>query len=325
MAACFREMHRVLHSNGVLTVMFTHKRVEAWNALATSLIGAGFVIRTSWPVRTESEHSLHQAKKNAAQSTILLVCRKRLEENGGGWWTEVKGEITGHVKERVTEYESMGIRGVDLMLSAFGPALQVICRHWPVKLPSGDPITPEYALDLARDVVRSHRWLQLVGENPVDVDAPTQFCIYAWDFYKAEQIRFDEAMKLYMGVGVDLDDLKRRKLVEKSGQYLTLLNPDQRARRGGFDPEAPRHECVMDALHAALWWHGQGGLGAVRTFLARTRLHEDSKFLAGLQAYLKALPSVRPEFGALREIGDALFHGRIEIPPEREVQGRFEL
>ncbi|MCK4470963.1 MAG: DUF1156 domain-containing protein, partial [Anaerolineae bacterium] len=84
MAAAFREMHRVLRDDGVLTVMFTHKRVEAWDTLATALIGAGFSIETSWPVPTEFEHSLHQAKKNAARSTILLACRKRMDKETRG-------------------------------------------------------------------------------------------------------------------------------------------------------------------------------------------------------------------------------------------------
>ena len=324
MRAAFRRMHGLLRDDGVMVVMFTHKQTEAWDALATALIQGGWEITASWPVHTESQHSLHQAKKNAASSTILLVCRKRQGENSGGWWTQVKGEIVAHVKERVTEFEGLGIRGVDLMLSAFGPALQVICQHWPVKLPSGETITPEYALDLARDVVRSHRWLQLVGESPVDVDAPTQFVIYAWDFYKAEQIRFDEARKLYMGLGVDLEELKRRKLVEKSGEYVALLGPEQRVRKSGFDPDAKQYDSVIDGLHAALWWHKEGGLGAVKAFLGRTRLHEDSQFLAGLQAYLKALPAVREEFRALREIADGLMHGRIDVPPEREEQMRME-
>ncbi|GIU99637.1 MAG: hypothetical protein KatS3mg014_1253 [Actinomycetota bacterium] len=61
MTACFREMHRCLREDGVLTVMFTHKETEAWDALGRSLIEAGFVIESSWPVHTESEHSLHQA------------------------------------------------------------------------------------------------------------------------------------------------------------------------------------------------------------------------------------------------------------------------
>ncbi|RMG73926.1 MAG: DUF1156 domain-containing protein, partial [Chloroflexi bacterium] len=91
MAAAFREMHRVLHPHGVLTVMFTHKRVEAWDTLASALIGAGFTIKASWPVHTESEHSLHQAKKNAAASTILLICRKREQDTADPvWWDDLQ-------------------------------------------------------------------------------------------------------------------------------------------------------------------------------------------------------------------------------------------
>ena len=86
-------MNRVLRPDGVLTVMFTHKKVEAWNTLATSLIGAGFSMQTSWPVRTEIEHSLHQAKKNAAASTILLVCRKRGADKEPVWWDDLKGQV----------------------------------------------------------------------------------------------------------------------------------------------------------------------------------------------------------------------------------------
>lgn len=40
----FREAKRVLRDDGVLTVMFTHKKQEAWEALFTSLIRAGFKI-----------------------------------------------------------------------------------------------------------------------------------------------------------------------------------------------------------------------------------------------------------------------------------------
>jgi putative DNA methylase len=82
----FRECRRVLRDDGVLTVMFTHKKQEAWEALFTSLIEAGFTITATWPVKTESEHSLHQAKKNAAQSTVILVARKRPPGMGKGFF-----------------------------------------------------------------------------------------------------------------------------------------------------------------------------------------------------------------------------------------------
>ena len=93
MAAAFREAFRVLTDDGVLTVMFTHKKVEAWDTLAMSLLDAGFAIHSSWPVHTESEHSLHQAKKNAARSTIMLTCRKRFAGSEPAWWDDIRGRV----------------------------------------------------------------------------------------------------------------------------------------------------------------------------------------------------------------------------------------
>ena len=73
--------------------MFTHKKVEAWDSLSLALIRAGFTIKSSWPIHTESEHSLHQVKKNAASSTILLVCRKRETLDQFIWWDDIKSEV----------------------------------------------------------------------------------------------------------------------------------------------------------------------------------------------------------------------------------------
>jgi adenine-specific DNA methylase len=129
MMTCFREMNRVLHSDGVLTVMFTHKRVEAWDTLGSALMRAGFRIDASWPVHTESEASLHQAKKNAAASTILLVCRKREASSESAWWDDLKGKVKETARETAKRFEAEGIRGVDLYISTFGPVLSIISER----------------------------------------------------------------------------------------------------------------------------------------------------------------------------------------------------
>jgi putative DNA methylase len=77
MQSSFAEMCRILSDDGVLTVMFTHKDVDAWDTLGTSLIRAGFQIDSSWPIHTESEASLHQAKKNSAASNHAGVPQAR--------------------------------------------------------------------------------------------------------------------------------------------------------------------------------------------------------------------------------------------------------
>jgi putative DNA methylase len=137
MTAAFREMYRVLRPEGSLTVMFTHKKVEAWETLASALINAGFVIKASWPVHTEFEHSLHQAKKNAAASTILLVCRERddgrltvdglrsaVDGSSSGeatWWDDLAPRVREAARQKAEEFSAQGISGVDLYISTFGP------------------------------------------------------------------------------------------------------------------------------------------------------------------------------------------------------------
>ena len=71
MRRIFREMRRVVKPGGSMTVMFTHRETDMWNALGLALLDTGWEISSSWPVHTESEHSLHIAKKNSARSTVL--------------------------------------------------------------------------------------------------------------------------------------------------------------------------------------------------------------------------------------------------------------
>ncbi|MBE0467312.1 MAG: DUF1156 domain-containing protein, partial [Candidatus Desulforudis sp.] len=172
MFACFREFRRILRDDGVLTVMFTHKRADAWEAVGRALIEAGFVIRSSWPIRTEFEHSLHQIKKNAAQSTILLSCRKRAVETSPAWWDDLKGRVRRVAREKAREYQAAGIGGVDLYLATYGPTLGVLSEAWPVLTGEAEPETgelrrldPEEALRVAREEVVAFRKQSLLGRE----------------------------------------------------------------------------------------------------------------------------------------------------------------
>src|SRR5690606_2892044 len=124
------------------------------------LIGAGFAIHASWPVHTEFQHSLHQAKKNAAESTIFLTCRKRATHVEAVWWEDIQGKVRRAARDKAAEFEQMGIRGVDLYIATFGPTLAILSENWPVLTSEMDertgepkPLRPEVALDLAREEV----------------------------------------------------------------------------------------------------------------------------------------------------------------------------
>lgn len=359
MAACFREMARVLRDDGVLTVMFTHKQVEAWDTLATALIGAGFTIKASWPIHTEFEHSLHQAKKNAAASTILLVCRKRVtsdestSQRGGQsssthqlvdsstavWWDDIKGRVRQVAREKAAQFAAQGVGGVDLYISTFGPVLSVISERWPVltsevdeKTGQPNPLRPETALDLAREEVIALRKRGLLLGREIQFDPVTDWYLMAWDAFKAEQFPADEARKLALALGLDIEaDLVRRKrVIRKKGSFVVLQQPKQRRRKHLADPEAVVFDTLLDAAHAAMLIYREDGPLACEAFLKRTSLLTDGTFKACLQALLNAIPRtqikgkfVRPEADALDRLRLAFFED-LEVPVEEEAVERVE-
>jgi len=342
MGAAFREMHRVLADDGVLTVMFTHKRVEAWDTLAMALINAGFSVQTSWPVHTESEHSLHQAQKNAATSTILLACRKRqtleVSETSEVWWDDIAPRVRQVAREKAAEFAERGIGGVDLYLSTFGPVLAVISERWPVLTREVDertgqprPLRPETALDLARQEVIALRKRGLLLGREIQFDEVTDWYLMAWDAFKAEQFPADEARKLALALGLDVErDLVAWRVISKKGSDVALLRPVNRRVRGKVDPEADHFETWLDAVHTALLVYDEDGAAACEAFLKRTGLRGDGTFRACLQAMINAVPRtklkgrfVRPEAELLERLRAGFFE-EVEAPGEEEAPARVE-
>ena len=152
MASIFAECRRTLKPDGIMTVMFTHKETDAWDALTKGLMDAGFVITASWPINTEAEGSLHIKDKAAANSTIFLVCRPRnlhmaetkaemvlegpTHYRGSStplYWEDIEPRVASAVRSRILDFQKAGITGVDLYLASFGPALEEFSRHWPLK------------------------------------------------------------------------------------------------------------------------------------------------------------------------------------------------
>ena len=167
MTDIFREACRVLRDDGVLTVMFTHKRQNAWAALCRSLIDAGFTITAWWSVKTESENSLHQANKNAAQSTVLLVARKREEYAGIACYEEIEAEVAQAARSAAERLQLQGLCRVDQMAGAYASTLQVLSRYREVRTDmDGEPGAIKRALDTAAAAVSSwHREIE-GGQDP---------------------------------------------------------------------------------------------------------------------------------------------------------------
>lgn len=339
MTSIFAEARRVLRDDGVLSVMFTHKRAAAWDTLGMGLLQAGFSIETSWPVNTEAETSLHQANMNSAASTIMLVCRKRSDVGVARrtYLDDIEHEIRHAARDAATRFQHDGIEGVDLLLSTYGPTLSVISQSWPVYSSSPDQdgrdqlLRPEDALTIARQEIVELRRSRLVG-RATHVDSLTDFVLLAWDTFRAREFPFDTARLLALAVGgLDVEQLERAKVLSKSSGKVKLLTPIERLRRDadsglpGVKPEAAAFEHVIDAVDTALYIADVDGQQAAKRFLDRHGYTSDAGFSAALQGLMNAIPRTKvkgswviPEAGVLDTLC-TLYFEEVTAPPALEM------
>jgi adenine-specific DNA methylase len=358
MAAIFIECRRVLKPGGVMTVMFTHKATGAWDALAGGLIKAGFIITASWPINTEAEGSLHIRDKASARSTIFLVCRARDESKPDAdevtHWEDVEPKVAAAVRRRVAEFQEAGIRGVDLYLASFGPALQVFSEYWPLKrgrarqeqpgrqkrlFEKRDPyeVRAEDALEAARREVKNWRMQQLASlQRQHQMDPLTEWFVLAWDAFRAPRFPSDEAIKLARVVGLDFEKQVKNVVCEIKGDDVVLWDSKERKARGKLTQAGDG--CMLDALHfAAAAAREQRSTEVGKAVIERANLLGDPNLMVALQALLNVLPppAAPSKKGESRASGAAADFAALEllrrlafakeVPPPPDLPEQFSL
>jgi len=352
MAAIFKEQKRLLKPDGIMTVMFTHKANSAWDALATGLIQAGFVITASWPVHTEAEGSLHIRERAAAKSTIFLVCRVReadADRDEPRYWEEVEPLVAAKVREKVKTFQDSGLGGVDLYLACFGPALEVFSNEWPLtrgraraesftqarrrkkqaelfqEEENPYAVRPEDALEAARREVKNWRLTQLATvSRQHHLDPLTEWYMLAWDTFRAAKFDADEALKLARVIGLDFDQQVRNVVCDLKTDQVTLWDSRTRHEKGKLGHVGD--EIMIDTLHWAALTVRDQNTGAAKSMLESANLIDDPTLKTALEAMLKVLPQratgsalagFAADFEALEKLRHLAFEGDVPAPPEQ--------
>ena len=331
MAAIFRRGRQLLHPSGRMVVMFNHKQTWAWRSLGMALIRAGFEVRSSVPIHTEAESSLNIRGLDAARSTVLLLCMPREEtEQSVGNWGAVQSRVAQVARSAASHFQTQGLSGTDLYLSALGPALGEVGRSWPVTDFAGREIDLGDVLNEAYFSVGQWRLQQILdeltqsadfGEAAADftaqgVDRDTQ-ALWLWiDTFQGGTAHSDDVRKLAKSLGVDPDDLMRMGLLAKSKEILLLRPPQEvdlrlvsrRLRGEAFARSAPAREAdvweerVFPGFIGAAAWnaialmfgsdHGPRGVDALSRWLSESGYGGQREFFGAYSVTLHLLDRV---------------------------------
>jgi len=134
MGRVFTKCHSLLAKEGRLVIVFAHKDPNAWEALVSAMIRAGFLVDASWPIQTEQASRMRALSSSALASSVWLACRKRDPLARLGWDNKVLDEMRASVAIKLREYWDAGIRGPDFIWAATGPALEAYSKHPVVKM-----------------------------------------------------------------------------------------------------------------------------------------------------------------------------------------------
>ena len=119
LTAALSEMARVLKSDGVMSLVFAHTDVTAWEKLLKALRSVGLIVSTSWPMRSEmANRSTASIQHAVLGSSVVLFCHKT-ETQDEGFYDDVVRETESRISERLDRFEDMGLAGADYFVSPF--------------------------------------------------------------------------------------------------------------------------------------------------------------------------------------------------------------
>ena len=311
MESIFSEINELLSECGVITVMFTHRDMDAWDTLTTALIDAGFSITATHPIKTEPSDRVGVQGKASADSSIFLVGRK--EEQGDSestLWEEIKRDIYEVAEEEAKKIIDSGysVSKTDMAIATYGPTLQKYAREYPVVNKKGEVIRPREALTEAREAVTeiiTERFLSTVGIY--NLDKLTRWYILSWLIYENDTFPYDEGNQLGVAAGVDIDEVKSStKIWGKSRGDIQIKDHDDRvqdivllkddsvdnpsSRKYPVDPTDTRFTYTIDAVHSAIHVYEREGAKAAWDWLTERNLSSDDAFKVTVTALLEVLP-----------------------------------
>ena len=191
----FSEALRLARKPKLVTVMFAHQSTSAWSALITALFEAGLSPTATWPLATEMPKTALALGTASLETSVSVACRPRTV-GSAALFKQVRSEIETVVRRCIQRFWSYGLRGADLIVSCFGPAVGVFGQYERVEKADGTPVGIPELLSLAKQTARD----AIAGAFRGD-PLSTLYYVWACLYGTAEQAWDDARLVIQIGGG----------------------------------------------------------------------------------------------------------------------------
>lgn len=100
MVDCYSNLVEHMPDDGMQVVMFTHQDASVWADLTTILWASGLRVTAAWCIATETDSATKNG--NYVQGTVLLVCRKRTDDDPV-FLDEINHRVEEEVRQQLSD------------------------------------------------------------------------------------------------------------------------------------------------------------------------------------------------------------------------------
>ena len=237
-----------------LTIYYAFKQAESenesgtastgWETFLDAMIGAGFTIEGTWPIRSEMTAAL-KTLTNSLASSIVLVCRSRPDKVATVSRREFVNNLKSALPEALRNLQRGNIAPVDLAQAAIGPGMAVFTRYEKVLDAEGKPLSVRDALSLINQTLD-----EVLAEQEGDFDADTRWALTWFEefgFGDGEYGRAETLSKAKNTSIAEMADPRTSPILEARSGKVRLFRPEE--LEPDWTPESDGRLTVWDMVH----------------------------------------------------------------------------
>ncbi len=225
------------------------KMSTGWETMLNSALGAGFQIVGTWPMQTEMSSRQNALGSNALASSIVLVCRPRMDGAPTATRSQFIAELDERLSKALDQLTHQGhIAPTDLAQSAIGPGMEVYSKYSRVIRTSGEPVPVREALIEINHAIERYFFEREAGA----MDAESSFCVDWLRQHGYQEGAYGEAEVLSQAKNISIESLRdlHQVLNAQSGKVQLLTIDTFGAEREGSIAEMTAWEgCMRMAYH----------------------------------------------------------------------------
>jgi putative DNA methylase len=235
-----------------------------WETLLEALLGSGFQITGTWPVRASQKWRMVSMGANALASYVVLACRQRPSDAPQTDRRSFVAELKRDLPSAIRRLQQGNVAPVDFAQAAIGPGMAIYSRYGRILETSGDPMTVRAALSVINQTLT-----EVLSAHEDDFDSDTRWAIAWFEQHGFGEGEFGDAEILSKAKVTSVASLQDAGVVYSKRSKVRLLRPDELPK--DWDPTKDKRLTIWEITHhlIRLYFHEKAGDEATASLLRK--------------------------------------------------------